>query len=543
MQRFRRAIEAAAHSYGVAPPETLAGGMPLLVGDLTGTVTPSDVLGTRDAAFWHLAASGDPHPSSSNRALLESALRLAHEMECRCFVTVDGAGGTPDDETASACRQSRMPSLVLRIPNLLGSSTTCRLGGNHRGVFALAAQDPPRRAIDPKRLYAFAHVDHVVQDMLACRAPDEGVTVRTVPGAVAWPAATIQDALSVVDGSAPHVGATGPDGPTLQAMADDATPALPTGRPRISPVDLRANLLAWRSESRGDAPWVPAYVSGRNGSRITAYEYAPASARRPVAVIVNAYGVLPEALTLLAETLSERLRVVTWATRGLPDLTQAFDPEACALRAQSNDLAAVLDFYGAPRAHVAGWCTGGMVAAQFALAYPQRTLSLSLLNASIPRWQDAMTLAQQAAAKTYAALSRGRQYATAGFQIVHSPSNETDEFAELDQAQQRFARGPSRHPEALYRYACLGTRYFADVASLALREIRVPALVIAATGDQLAGTLAAKRAATMIRSSEYREVVGEHFDLCSSPGIAQDVKAFMCVVGSAPEDVAAATVR
>ncbi len=71
-------------------------------------------------------------------------------------------------------------------------------------------------------------------------------------------------------------------------------------------------------------------------------------------------------------------RVVTWDTRGFgcsTNGTDALSTDACVA-----DLAAVLDATDTPSAHVVGQSMGGWWAAAFALAHPDRTVSLVLAN-------------------------------------------------------------------------------------------------------------------------------------------------------------------
>jgi pimeloyl-ACP methyl ester carboxylesterase len=571
--RFREAVEAAAHDFGLAPPRSLEHAVDPIVGDLCDDALQEAASKHVEAGaeFWHLAATPEPSDPRQDRALLTAALRLALSMRCnRLVVVARDEPGTDDTDNwlSSTCKSRDLTCLTLHLPNLLGASLTSRVGDTRRGVFGLAAG---QRALAPDCAnveYPFACVDHVVHDMIALAAPSEGTSSRFIAGAVAWSGTTINRALAPLEPSpCAH-------GSPLRPLSIHAATAVPPGRPRITEDDLEAHLASWRAESQQRSPWRRLYIPAEGAARVTSYHFAAdggSGVRRPVAILVNAYGVPAEALTLLAETLSSEVRVVTWATRGLPDLSESFDPLACGLAQQSDDLASVLDAYDASRAHIIGWCTGGMVAAQFVWKHPERALSLTMINPSIPLWPDAMTGVQVAAARTFGPLSRTRRSALLGFQLLHMPpppdvppdappgvppdvppdvkaantasspnAAYTGLFLSSNKTQLRFARGPSRHPEALYRYSCMGKSYFVDSPAVPLAELRARTLVIGATDDPLTGNEAAKRAAALIPGAEYQEFVGTHFDVCTRLDVTRRAKQFVLVgAPGAPSSIAA----
>ena len=77
--------------------------------------------------------------------------------------------------------------------------------------------------------------------------------------------------------------------------------------------------------------------------------------------------------------LATKYRVITWDQRGWGRSTnesgQVGDPTTAVA-----DLKALLDLLGIEKAHLVGQSMGGWAVADFAIAYPQRTLSLTLAN-------------------------------------------------------------------------------------------------------------------------------------------------------------------
>lgn len=82
----------------------------------------------------------------------------------------------------------------------------------------------------------------------------------------------------------------------------------------------------------------------------------------------------------LPALLAERLLVVTFDCRGMGRSERRDEPYT--VRDEVRDMAAVLDAAGVGAAHIYGRSRGGMLAQEFALAHPERTLGLILAATS-----------------------------------------------------------------------------------------------------------------------------------------------------------------
>ena len=107
-------------------------------------------------------------------------------------------------------------------------------------------------------------------------------------------------------------------------------------------------------------------------------EDGPADA--PVVVLSNSLGATRGMWDPQVPALAERYRVVTYDTRGHGTSPAPAGPYT--LDDLVDDLVALLDRVGAPRAHVAGLSLGGMVALRLAAREPQRVHRLAVLCTS-----------------------------------------------------------------------------------------------------------------------------------------------------------------
>ncbi len=107
-------------------------------------------------------------------------------------------------------------------------------------------------------------------------------------------------------------------------------------------------------------------------------EDGPADA--PVVVLSNSLGATRAMWDPQVPALAERYRVVTYDTRGHGD--SPAPPGPYAIDDLVDDLVALLDAVGAPRAHVVGLSLGGMTAMRLAAREPSRVHRLALLCTS-----------------------------------------------------------------------------------------------------------------------------------------------------------------
>lgn len=74
----------------------------------------------------------------------------------------------------------------------------------------------------------------------------------------------------------------------------------------------------------------------------------------------------------------ERHRVITIDSRGTGRSTRPKDPTTCTARAMAEDARHLLDHLDLPKVHLGGLSLGSAIGQEFALAWPERLLSLSL---------------------------------------------------------------------------------------------------------------------------------------------------------------------
>lgn len=176
--------------------------------------------------------------------------------------------------------------------------------------------------------------------------------------------------------------------------------------------------------------------------------------------------------------LDAGLRVITYDHRGTGRSPRALPPD-CRIEHLAADIADVLDATATPSCHLVGHALGGLAGLQFALDAPARVDSLTLVNAwSRPNPHSArcfdarLALLDAGGARAYAEAQPIFLY-PAAWCAAHA-GRVRDEVAHA------IAHFPG---EASVKARIAALRAF-DVDAR-LREIRVPALVAAATDDTL----------------------------------------------------------
>lgn len=118
-------------------------------------------------------------------------------------------------------------------------------------------------------------------------------------------------------------------------------------------------------------------LTSRDGVRI-AYEVVGRAG--PVIALANGLGGRLYAWLPLIEALRDRYRFVTWDYRGLFESESELTGAALAIARHAEDLCDVLDAEGIDAAHVCGWSMGVQVSLECATRFPERVLSLTLIN-------------------------------------------------------------------------------------------------------------------------------------------------------------------
>ena len=114
----------------------------------------------------------------------------------------------------------------------------------------------------------------------------------------------------------------------------------------------------------------------RNGVRIQ-YEVR---GQGPVVLLSHGYSATAQMWRGQHDALSRDHTLVTWDMRGHGGSDTPDDPAAYSAEATIDDMAAILDAVGAPRAVIGGLSLGGYMSLLFHATYPQRTRALLILD-------------------------------------------------------------------------------------------------------------------------------------------------------------------
>jgi pimeloyl-ACP methyl ester carboxylesterase len=191
------------------------------------------------------------------------------------------------------------------------------------------------------------------------------------------------------------------------------------------------------------------------------------------------------------EGLSRQCRLLLYDVRGQGRTSLPDDPDAYSLPIYARDVAALMDAVGFERAHILGVSQGGMIAAQFAVDFPQRTRSLLLCDSSAGNgvdegpggaWERTMQvnlekMEQWAVEEGLARLIERR----IAYDVEHDPH-----YAEHPEpAEERQARDRQRYFQVTLQTFIGSSRAMRTRPDLTARlpELHMPALVIGGEWD------------------------------------------------------------
>jgi len=194
---------------------------------------------------------------------------------------------------------------------------------------------------------------------------------------------------------------------------------------------------------------------------------------------------------LVLETLGRHCRLLVYDVRGQGHTTAPEDPDAYSMPVYARDLTAVMDAAGIERAHILGVSQGGMIAAQFAVDFPQRTRSLLLCDSSAGNgvdegpggeWERKM----QEGFVRMEEIARGEGLAELCERRIRNDIETNPRYYEHPEpAEERQRKDRRRHAE-ITLHGFIGTaRALRDRPDLTarLRELQMPALVIGGEWD------------------------------------------------------------
>lgn len=133
-------------------------------------------------------------------------------------------------------------------------------------------------------------------------------------------------------------------------------------------------------------------IEASDGVRLWATRWPGRGGGKPVLFLHGFSGSSSAALPLAHPVARAGHDLVAPDLRGHGLSGKSDDPSAYSIARLTDDVTETLLHFGIDRAHVVGHCLGGMIAAAFAAAHPEMTVSLSLVATSLKPGSDRRTL-------------------------------------------------------------------------------------------------------------------------------------------------------
>ncbi len=216
---------------------------------------------------------------------------------------------------------------------------------------------------------------------------------------------------------------------------------------------------------------------------------------------------------------AERHRTIVIDSRGTGRTTRPPDPTTCTPAAMAEDAVLLLDHLGIERVHLSGLSLGSAIGQEFALAYPERLLSLSLHGT----WGRSDAWFNRCIDTLEYPADRGDMHAYLRFGLmwVLSPrflAEQPDDVAAIE----RTYVDENPHPPS--REGILGHTH-ADKCHDALdrlHEIRARTLVTAGTMDWIVPPRYGEEVARRIPGARYHLFTGDFASHCANIEMADD---------------------
>lgn len=194
----------------------------------------------------------------------------------------------------------------------------------------------------------------------------------------------------------------------------------------------------------------------------------------------------------ILDRLAEHARLLVYDVRGHGRTEAPEDAEAYSLPIYARDLRALLDALEIERPHIAGVSQGGMIAAQFAVDFPERTRSLLLCDSTAGNgadegpggdWERTLQrhfdfMAEYAREHGLLALAKERT------RLARERDAHYFDYPEAPEERERkHDEKHTRMPLHAFLGTCLAIRRRPDLTAR-LRDVAVPALVVGGEWDR-----------------------------------------------------------
>lgn len=265
---------------------------------------------------------------------------------------------------------------------------------------------------------------------------------------------------------------------------------------------------------------------------------------RSTVVLVNAIGMPVEFWTRFAKQLGADFDVITWESRGCPNLDPAFDDHPHRFDHHTRDLLWIMDHFGVVRAQLVGWCSGAQIALKAARDCPERITGVASLNGSFGLTQSfRMTTFETRLREIMPKIAADRRLAEIYFNIVYG-NRKADgvDVSQMDEKQQQassilssvdpalmhLTSRPFESVGSLFRYASLLAASLQEETQDWIGGVKVPVFVYSGEMDQTSHPDASRWLARSLDDSSLMiDESGDHFSFYRDDSVMRRVGEYL----------------
>ncbi|MBL4660745.1 MAG: alpha/beta fold hydrolase [Alcanivoracaceae bacterium] len=260
---------------------------------------------------------------------------------------------------------------------------------------------------------------------------------------------------------------------------------------------------------------------------------------KPALVIVNAFGMPIDFITPLAKRLANDYQIITWDSRWVPSLTHRFDLEKCDSLTHAKDLIAILDHFNIDKCFITGWSSGVQVCLRTMSEFADRIKCAILLNGGISlklSEGSQITEYEENIRSLLPKIGKNKRMAKLYCDLIYGGTTQLKEKDEesmstiltsTDPHLLYMTSMPFRTPEALYRYANMMSRMFAEQDDAYTSSIDTPVLVYGGLNDKITHPDVAKNLTSALKNAKLHiSNDKDHFAQFYERSVAQMINKF-----------------
>lgn len=276
-----------------------------------------------------------------------------------------------------------------------------------------------------------------------------------------------------------------------------------------------------------------------DGTELSVYQTG--NSGQTTVLLVNAIGQPVDFWIPIAKAIRDDFHVLTWESRGVPNMNNKFNESECSFAAQMGDMHEVIKSSGSDHVHIVAWCTGAQLALRYCAMHPEKVKSMIIINGNYNFHNAPKTELEKNMRSVVPRIGKDKRYADLYYKTMYGSNEDAGNDAQTRKKQitnalfqtnptlMHLTSIPFQSSESLYRYAKLIAAYYEnDGVPEDCKAVETKTLVVTGMENLTIHRDGSFIAKSMLVNSELMCVENDdHYILYTNPSFINNVHEFL----------------